>query len=100
MPGIVHTDFYHQIHVVISVLTDKEFTIPAGTPIQHMVPIKRNEGIDKIIFGNESMYKFHIGNGMGEGSLVVPDNSQTYRKLRMQNDEEAERKRRWNFFKK
>jgi hypothetical protein len=37
---------------------------------------------------------------MGEGSLVVPDNSQTYRKLRMQNDEEAERKRRWNFFKK
>ena len=100
MPGIVHADFYHQIHVVISVLTDKEFTIPAGTPLQHMIPIKRNEGINKIIFGNESMYKFHIGNGMGEGSLVVQDNSQTYRKLRMQNDEEAERKRRWNFFKK
>lgn len=100
MPGMVHTDFYNQIHIVLSVLTDKEFTIPAGTPMQHMIPIKRSANPKKLVFGNESMYRFHIGNGMGQGSLSTPDNSQLYRKLRSQNDEEAEKKRKWNFLRK
>jgi hypothetical protein len=99
MPGIVHTDFYNQVHLVLSVLTDKEFTIPAGTPMMHMIPIKRTENIKNIVFGNESMYRFHIGNGMGEGNVAVSDNSQLYRKLRMQNEQESDR-RIWNFLKK
>lgn len=100
MPGIVHSDFYNQIHIVISVLTDKEFTIPAGTPMQHMIPIKRTENIKKIVFGNESMFRFHVGNGMGEGSISVSDNSQLYRKLRMKNEQEAEARKKWFFSKK
>lgn len=100
MPGIVHSDFYNQIHIVLSILTDKEFTIPAGTPMQHMIPIKRTENIKKIVFGNESMYRFHMGNGMGKGSISVPDNSQLYRKLRMQNEKEAEEEKRWNFLRR
>jgi hypothetical protein len=94
MPGMVNTDYYNQLHIVISVLTDKEFTIPAGTPMQHMIPIKRNENTKKLVFGNESMSRFHIGNGMskemGKGSISQQDNSQLYRRLRMEKDEEAE----------
>ncbi len=65
VPGVVHTDYYSQIHIVINVLTDKEFTIPAGTPMQHMIPFKRTEDVKKIIFGNDSMFKFRAQSGLG-----------------------------------
>jgi hypothetical protein len=100
MPGIVHTDFYNQIHVVINVLTDKEFTIPAGTPIQHMIPFYRPKNINKIVWGNDSMYRFIQGTGMGKGCLSVPDKATLYRSHQMENDRLAEEKKRWNFFKK
>ena len=85
-PGIVHTDYYHQINIVINVHTDKEFTIPAGTPIQHMVPVKRNNNIRKIIWGNESMYRFVASSGTGEGQLIHRDKSVIYRKLQRRID--------------
>lgn len=107
MPGIVNTDFYNQLHIVLSVLTDKEFTIKAGTPLQHVIPIKRNENFKKIIFGNETMFKFHIGNGMskslGRGCVDTDDNSQLYRKIQKENDIQAElegNKKWYYFFKK
>lgn len=102
MPGLVHTDFYNQVHIVIAVLTDKEFTIPAGTPMQHMVPIRRSDNIKNIIWGNESMYRFHLGQGLGTGCITAADNSQLYRKRQKESDLEAEKEenRKWNFFKK
>lgn len=90
MPGIVHTDFYNQIHIVINVLTDKEFTIPAGTPIQHLIPFHRGFDFKRIVWGNESMAKFTEGTGMGLGSLSVPDDSHLYRRLQKKNDLEIE----------
>lgn len=92
MPGIVHTDFYNQIHIVIAVLSDKEFTIPAGTPMQHMVPINRKNNIKNIVWGNESMYKFHMGQGLGLGCVTAADNSQLYRKKQKEIDLEIEEK--------
>lgn len=103
VPGIVHTDFYNQINVVINVLTDKEFTIPAGTPIQHMVPYYRHQDFKRIIWGNESMMKFIRGNGMGKGSLSQGDDNHIYRKFQMEIEEELQKKenKKWyNFFKK
>lgn len=100
MPGVVHTDFYNQIHIVINVLTDKEFTIPAGTPIQHLIPFYRPRNINKIVWGNDSMYRFVQGTGMGEGCLSVPDQASLYRSHQMRNDELAEKDKKWNFFKK
>lgn len=105
--GIVHTDYYHQINVVINVHTDEEFTIPAGTPIQHMIPIRRNDNFNKIIWGNESMFKFIAHSGLGEGHLVVEDREKSviYRKLQRRADlkiqESESRKKTWfRFFKK
>lgn len=97
VPGIVHTDFYNQVNVVINVLTDKEFTIPAGTPIQHMIPYHRNQDFKKIIWGNESMMKFIRGNGMGKGSLAHKDDAQLYRKFQMEIEKELDDKERSRF---
>jgi len=100
MPGIVHTDFYDQIHVVLSVMTDKEFTIPAGTPIMHLIPFHRGFDIKKIVFGNESMFRFVIGTNMGKGSLSIEDKASHYKALQRSNDQEAEQKlnKKWYSF--
>jgi hypothetical protein len=92
MPGIVHTDFYHQVNIVIVILTDKPFQIKAGEPLAHLIPIKRNSNFKKIIWGNESMYKFTAGNGLGVGCLTEEDNSQLYRKTQFEKDQECLRK--------
>ena len=100
MPGMVHTDFYNQIHIVLNVLTDKEFTIPAGTPIQHLVPFHRNFDIKNIVFGNESMARFVNGTGMGLGSLSVPDESHLYRKMQWEKEEQFEKEYNESLFTK
>lgn len=92
VPGIVHTDFYNQINVVINVLTDKEFTIPAGTPIQHMIPYHRHRDFKRIIWGNESMMRFIRGNGMGKGSLSQRDDAHIYRRHQMEIEQELNNK--------
>jgi hypothetical protein len=88
--GIVHTDYYHQINAVIIPHTNEEFTIPAGTPIQHMIPIRRDHNFKNIIWGNESMYKFVAHSGLGDGNLVYQDDkkSSIYRKLQRRQDSE------------
>jgi hypothetical protein len=88
--GIVHTDYYHQINAVIIPHTNEEFTIPAGTPLQHMIPIRRDHNFKNIIWGNESMYKFVAHSGLGDGNLVYQDDkkSSIYRKLQRRQDSE------------
>lgn len=92
VPGIVHTDYYNQIHVVLNILTDKEFTIPAGTPIQHMIPIRRTDDTKKILWGNESMFKFVAGSGLGDGCLIQEDSSHYYRKKQKEMEKESLKK--------
>jgi hypothetical protein len=89
VPGIVHTDFYHQIHIVLNITTDKEFTIPAGTPMQYMIPISRKNTIKKVTLGNESMYKFVATSGLGLGSRIAPDRSIYYRRKQREIDREV-----------
>ena len=91
VPGIVHTDYYHQINVVINVHTTEEFTIPAGTPMLHLIPIKRKNNIKNIIWGNESMFRFVSASGLGVGQLVQEDKSLIYRKLQRQADLEDDK---------
>lgn len=100
VPGIVHSDFYHQIHIVLNVLTDKEFTIPAGTPMQFMVPITRKNNFKRIIWGNDSMYKFLLGSGLGRGCLIAPDRNLFYRRRQKEIDTEVEKEsgKKWFHF--
>lgn len=86
IPGIVHTDYYHQINVVINVHSDKEFVIPAGTPIMQLIPFKRDTNTKKIVWGNESMHRFVASSGLGEGSLITEDKSLMYRRLQRRAD--------------
>lgn len=88
VPGIVHTDYYHQIHVVLNITTNKEFTIPAGTPIQFMVPVTRKHIPKQITLGNESMFKFVSASGLGIGSRIAPDRNIYYRKKQREIDNE------------
>lgn len=92
MPGMVHTDFYNQVHVVLKILSNEEFVIKAGTPMQHMIPIRRNQNITQIVWGNDSMYKFHRGQGLGTGCLQQEDNSHLYRSFQRKIDQEMENK--------
>jgi hypothetical protein len=102
VPGVVHTDFYHHIHVVLNITTDKEFTIRAGTPIQYLVPINRRDSLKRIIWGNESYTRFLDVAGLGEGSLIAPDRNLFYRKKQRSTDLEILEieNKKWNFFKK
>jgi hypothetical protein len=102
VPGVVHTDYYHHIHVVLNITTDKEFTIPAGTPMQYLVPITRRDSFKRIVWGNESYSRFLEASGLGEGSLIAPDRNLFYRKKQKSTDLEILEKenKKWNFFKK
>jgi hypothetical protein len=59
--GIVHTDFYHQINVVLNIKTDKEFIIPHNEPLVHLVPFKRTEDFGNIKMMDESDFKYVYG---------------------------------------
>jgi len=98
VPGVVHTDFYHHIHIVLNITTDKEFTIPAGTPMQYMVPITRRDSFKRIIWGNESYRRFLQVSGLGVGNLITPDRNLFYRKKQKSTDLEileAEKEKKW-----
>ena len=90
VPGLVHTDFYNQIHVVLNIKTDKEFTISAGTPLQQLIPINRNDNTKKIIFGNESMFKFVRNSGLGDAYIPSEKSRVYYRKKQKDLDLETE----------
>ena len=90
VPGIVHTDFYHQIHIVLNINTREEFMIPEGTPLQHMIPIRRNSHVQKIIWGNESMFRFVKDSGTSNFLVRTKDTSLFYRqKLREIDNEQG-----------
>jgi hypothetical protein len=102
VPGMIHTDFYNQIHIVLNIKTDKEFTIPAGTPLQHLIPVRRNDNTKRIVWGNESMYKYVQNSGLGDSSIPSTNTRVYYRKKQRDNDAEMLEKesKRWNFLKK
>ena len=101
VPGMIHTDFYNQIHIVLNIKTDKEFTIPAGTPIQHMVPVYRGRNTKNIVWGNESMYPYVANSGLGLGALVQTDRNLYYRRKQREIDAEIEKEsKKWNFLKR
>jgi hypothetical protein len=100
VPGIVHTDFYNHVNIVINITTDKEFVIPAGTLIQQMIPYHRHRDFKRIIWGNESMTRFIRGNGLAKGSLATPDDSRLYRSKQMEIEKDLGEKKWYSFFKK
>jgi dUTPase len=65
VPGIVNTDSYHTVNVVLNVLTPNEFYVAQGTPIAQVIVFKRSDNVKEIIEGDESVYRLlsHLGFG-------------------------------------
>lgn len=63
--GMVNTDYYHTINVVMNVLTDKPFYVAQGTPIAQIIVFKRNDNIKTLLWGDENLYRAHRGRGFG-----------------------------------
>lgn len=90
MPGVVHTDFYHVINIVLIVNTDKQFTIPIGRPMYQLIPFKRSDGMAKVVEGDESMYRFVVGRGVGEMYVANVDRKKSYKREQRKADGRAE----------
>jgi len=71
LPSMVNTDYYHHANIVLNILTDKEFIIREGTPLQHVIPIPRTKALE-IIYGSETAY--HHMDQKGFGSAFAPNN--------------------------
>lgn len=71
--GIVNTDYYHTVNVVLNVLTKEPFYVKQGTPIAQLIVFKRKDNTDSIIFGDQELYKAHKGRGFG-GPWVPANN--------------------------
>jgi len=90
MPGVVHTDYYHVINIVLIVNTDKQFTIPVGRPMYQLIPFRRSDGMAKVVEGDESMWRFLVGRGTGEMYLSNLDRKKSYKREQRKADGRAE----------
>jgi hypothetical protein len=65
VPGIVNTDYYHTVNVVLNVKTKEPFYLKQGTPIAQLIVVKRKENTDSIIFGDQGLHSLHRSRGFG-----------------------------------
>lgn len=84
VPGVVHTDYYHQLNIVFNLKGNEPFAIRYGEPLAHLVPLKRSGDIQDIKFANESDFKyaFHRGIGNGPSKFRTNESIRFYRKFR------------------
>lgn len=65
IPGIVNTDSYHTMNVVINVLTPREFYVAQGHPIAQAIVFKRSDNTREIIEGDSSVHELLAHRGFG-----------------------------------
>lgn len=56
--AIVHTDYYHQVNVVLNIKTDSSFKIYNSQPLFQLIPFKRSGDFRSIKFASEEYYKY------------------------------------------
>ena len=80
LPAVIHTDYYHNLHVVIRAMVEDNFTITAGTPIYQLFPFKRKDKLHTIIMGDAAMHRDGQTRGMNYGSIAKFSVKGAYRK--------------------
>jgi hypothetical protein len=91
VPSIVHTDFYHNLNLVLNITAESAFTIKAGTPMMQIIPFKRNKDIDKINIEDESLFRFVTARGFGEtGVIPTQTTGRSYKTYQRKIDNEVE----------
>jgi hypothetical protein len=88
VPAIVHTDYYHQMNVVLNLKGSEPFVIRYGEPLVHIYPFKRSGNTEVIKFGTEEDYKYVYGRGVSDGPTRLEGEGVGlgYRKHRKSND--------------
>lgn len=85
--GIVNTDYYHHVNIVLNLTNDDPFTIEYGEPLAHIIPFKRNPGLKDLKFADEEYYKYVNAKGMGAGpKLIKTRPAPLYRKEKKKQD--------------
>ena len=85
LPAVVNTDYYHNAHMVINVLTDQPFELEAGRPMWHVIPFPRTKSKD-IIWGDENAYSLLRWRGFG-GPFMPKKKKSKYKKMERETDE-------------
>jgi len=88
VPAIVHTDYYHQMNVVLNLKGSEPFVIRYGEPLVQIFPFKRSGNFETIKFGTENEYKFVYGRGVSDGPTRLEGEGigLGYRRNRKSND--------------
>ena len=86
LPAIVNTDYYHNLHAVIRVMTGESFDVRAGTPLYHLIPFKRNDKVKTIIMGLKEMWDMGWNRGVGTFGFRAGNRKGLYRKHQREAD--------------
>jgi len=86
LPAVIHTDYYHNLNVVLRVMTGESFIISAGTPIYHLIPFKRSDKLSSIQIGDEMMHHHGSHRGIARGNIGRFTRRGSYRKHQRQQD--------------
>jgi hypothetical protein len=90
VPAIVHTDYYHSMNVVLNLTGDRPFALKYNTPIAQLIPFKRDSDFTKVLFNDESDFKYYASTGFGSGFVSPRETGATYRRERIRVDKELE----------
>ena len=97
VPAIVHTDFYHSMNVVLNLTGDRAFMLKYGTPVAQLIPFKRDSDFTKVLFNDESDFKYYASTGFGTGFISPKDTAANYRREKIRTDARLEQdsKHKW-----
>lgn len=88
VPAIVHTDYYHQMNVVLNLKGSEPFVIRYGEPLVHIYSFKRSGDFKTVKFGTEQDFKYVFGRGISDGPTRIEGDGVGlgYRRNRKNND--------------
>jgi hypothetical protein len=83
LPAVVNTDYYHNAHMVMNILTDEPFELEIGHPMWHVIPFKRTK--NSIFWGDEVAYRLLRWRGFG-GPFMPQRQKSKYKKMQRDMD--------------
>jgi hypothetical protein len=72
-PGVIHSDFYHELNVVVNIMSDSDFVIKAGTPMLYCLPFRRKDShiLSRISHAGENVASLMKGHGLGYSGIPL-----------------------------
>ena len=82
MPGVVHTDYFHDLHCAINVQAQSSFTINRGTPLFFVFPYRRDFKLTTTVPAPREVQKMLEITKFAETKFATfPDNRQPFYKM-------------------